>query len=255
MTAHMARSMVSAEFLKLRRRRGILWWSLLLTSGAMVAAFTTLVILHLNDPGHYGPAGGARNFTHAMEALIGLGGVASIMIGASAGAGDLGAGVFRDMASSGRSRITLFLVRVPGALLLQLPLILGAVAIAAVASIVLAGGEPVPTATLIAQYGGWVLAGTVLELILAIGLSSLLGTRATTIGVLLAWELIGARLLQSFTFLGDVRKALNSTAIDNLRPGGSVLVPMSVVAAIIVAVCWALVALAAGAWRTRTIDA
>ena len=255
MTAHMARSMISAEFLKLRRRRGILWWSLLLTSGAMVAAFTTLVILHLNDPGQYGPAGGAKNFIHAMEALIGLGGVASIMIGASAGAGDLGAGVFRDMASSGRSRSTLFLVRVPGALLLQLPLILGALAIAAVASIVLAGSEPVPTATLIAQYGGWVLAGTVLELILAIGLSSLLGTRATTIGVLLAWELIGARLLQSFTFLGGVRKALNSTAIDNLRPGGSVLVPMSVVAAITVAVCWAVVALAAGAWRTRTIDA
>lgn len=255
MTAHMARSMVSAEFLKLRRRRGIVWWSLLLTSGAMIAAFTTLVILHLNDPAHYGPAGGAKNFIHSMEALIGLGGVASIMIGANAGAGDLGAGVFRDMASSGRSRITLFLVRVPGALLLQLPMILGAIAIAAIASVVLAGGEPVPTATLIAQYGGWVLAGTVLELILAIGLSSLLGTRATTIGVLLAWELIGARLLQSFTFLGGVREALNSTAIDNLRPGGSVLVPMSVVAAITVAVCWAIVALTAGAWRTRTIDA
>jgi len=255
MTANMVRSMISAEFLKLRRRRGIFWWSLVLTSGTMVAAFTTLVILHLNDPGHYGPAGGVKNFTGSMEALIGLGGVASIMIGASAGAGDLGAGVFRDMASSGRSRITLFLVRVPGALLLQLPLILGAFVLATVASIVLAGSDPVPSATLIAQYGGWVLAGTVLELILAIGLASVLGTRATTIGVLLAWELIGARLLQHFSFLGDVRKALNSTAIDSLKPGGPDLLPMSVAAAIAVVVCWAIVALAAGAFRTRTIDA
>lgn len=255
MTAHIARSMVSAEFLKLRRRRGIFWWSLVLTSGAMVAAFTTLVILHLNDPGHYGPAGGANNFTHAMEALIGLGGVASIMIGASAGAGDLGAGVFRDMATSGRSRVSLFLARVPGALLLQLPLILGAFAIATVASIALTGTNPAPTASLIAEYGGWVLAGTVLELILAIGLSSLLGSRATTIGVLLAWELIGARLLQQFSFLGDIRKALNSTAIDNLRPGRPELLPMSVAAAIAVVVCWAIAALALGAWRTHTIEA
>jgi hypothetical protein len=255
MTAHMARSMVSAEFLKLRRRRGLLWWSLVLTSGAMVAAFTTLVILHLNDPTRYGPAGGMRNFTHAMEALIGLGGVASIMIGASAGAGDLGAGVFRDMASSGRSRASLFLVRVPGALLLQLPLVLGAFAIATVASIVLAGGNPVPDATLIAQYGGWVLAGTVLELVLAVGLASLLGSRATTIGVLLAWELIGARLLQSFDFLGGLRTALNSTAIDNLRPGGDHPLPMSVAAAITVVVCWAVAAVVLGTWRTHTIDA
>ena len=198
MTANMARSMISAEFLKLRRRRGIFWWSLVLTSGTMVAAFTTLVILHLNDPGHYGPAGGVKNFTGSMEALIGLGGVASI---------------------------------------------------------VLAGSDPVPSATLIAQYGGWVLAGTVLELILAIGLASVLGTRATTIGVLLAWELIGARLLQHFSFLGDVRKALNSTAIDSLKPGGPDLLPMSVAAAIAVVVCWAIDALAAGAFRTRTIDA
>jgi hypothetical protein len=255
MTAHMTRSMVSAEFLKLRRRRGIFWWSLILTSGAMVAAFTTLVILHLHDPGKYGPAGGVNNFTHAMAALIGLGGVASIMIGASAGAGDLGAGVFRDMARSGRSRASLFLVRVPGALLLQLPIILGAFAVGTVASIVLAGSNPVPDASSIAQYGGWVLAGTVLELVLAVGLSSLLGSRATTIGVLLAWELIGARLLQQFTFLGDVRKALNSTAIDNLKPDGSELLPMSVAAAITVAVCWAVAAIALGAWRTHTIDA
>jgi hypothetical protein len=255
MTAHMARSMVSAEFLKLRKRRGILWWSLVLTSGAMVAAFTTLLILHLNDPGKYGPAGGVHNFTHAMAALIGLGGVASIMIGASAGAGDLGAGVFRDMAASGRSRISLFLVRVPGALLLQLPLILGAFTIGTVASIVLAGSSPVPDASLIAQYGGWVLAGTVLELILAIGLSSLLGSRATTIGVLLAWELIGARLIQQFSFLGNVRDGLNSTAIDNLKPGGSELLPMSVAAAVIVVLCWAAAAIALGAWRTQTIDA
>jgi len=83
----------------------------------------------------------------------------------------------------------------------------------------------------------------------------MLGTRATTIGVLLAWELIGVRLIQQFTFLGDIRKALNATAIDNLRPGGSVMLPMPVLAAVTVAVCWAVVALTAGAWRTRTIDA
>ncbi len=257
MTAQMARSMISAEFLKLRRRRGIFWWSLVLTSGAMVVAYTTLLILHANNPGKYGPAGGLEIYGHVIEVLLGLGGVASIMIGASAGAGDLSAGVFRDLASTGRSRVSLFLVRVPGALMLQLPIVLGAFALATIGCFAFAGGLPTPDAGLIAHYAGWLLASTVLDLILAIGLSSLLGSRATTIGVLLAWEMIGAPLLSQFGFLGNLRDGLNQTAINQLQPAGTrpLELTMPITAAITVLVVWVAVAIAAGAWRTSTIDA
>jgi len=255
MTAHIARSMISADFLKLRRRRALFWWSLILTCGAMVAAFVTLVTLHLNDPARYGPAGGVKNFTGAVEALIGLAGVASIMIGATAGSGDLGAGVFRDLVSTGRSRAALFLVRVPGALLLQLPLVLASFAIVTVASIALAGGLPTPDAGLIAHEGAWLLASTVLDLVLAIGVASLIGSRATTIGVLLAWETIASHLLQHFSFLGNLRDALNSTALDQLNPNGVRVLTMPLAAAVAVLVCWVAAAIAIGAWRTHTVDA
>jgi hypothetical protein len=255
MTTRLAQRMIAAELLKLRRRRGLFWWSLVLTSGAVVTIFTTLAILHLEDPGHYGPAGGASNFGHAMEGLTGLAGVVSIMIGATAGAGDLSAGVFRDMVTTGRSRVTLFLVRLPGALALQLPLVVGAIALATAASLALAGGQRVPDAGLIAHYGAWVLVSTVLDLVLALGLASLLGSRATTIGVLLAWEVVASPLLEQISFLGNLRDGISATAIDQLRPGGEHLLSMPLAAACLVIAGWVALALGAGAWRTRSLDA
>ncbi len=255
MTAQMARSMISAEFLKLRRRRGVFWWSLVLACGSMVVGYAVMVGLHIGNPGKYGPAGGADNFGQSIEALAGLAGIASIMIGATAGAGDLGAGVFRDMVTTGRSRLSLFLVRVPGALMLQVPMVLGGFAIATIGSFVFAGGLPTPDAGLIVHYALWLLASTAFDLVLALAVAALLGSRATTVGVVLGWEVIGSRLLQSFGFLGNIRDALNVTAMDQLRPGGERVVSMPVAVALVVLAVWVVALLTAGAWRTRTIDA
>ena len=60
------------------------------------------------------------------------GSVAGAIVGATAGAADIEAGVFRDLVATGRSRLALFFARVPGAWAIVLPMLALAVALAAV---------------------------------------------------------------------------------------------------------------------------
>jgi hypothetical protein len=261
MNAHVLTRMISAEFLKLRKRRSLYWWSVILTCVTVPVVYAVLAILHLTDAAKYGPAGGASNLGNSLQALSLLGGLAGVMIGATAGAGDLGAGVFRDLVATGRSRLALFGVRLPGALLLFVPLILAGLAIATVCSIVLAGSLALPSATLVLHYGAWLLIATVLPLVLALGMSSLLGSRTITVGVLLGWQLAAGPLLGQLGFLGRIRDGISVMATDRLLPGiagqkgADVAAAMPLAVALIVIAAWAAIALGAGAWRTRSMDA
>ena len=49
--------MVKVELLKLRRRRGLFWWSLLLTVGVPLVFFTIVEVLHLTSPEKYAAVG------------------------------------------------------------------------------------------------------------------------------------------------------------------------------------------------------
>ena len=84
------------------------------------------------------------NLGSSLEILLTLTGVAAMLIGVTAGAGDLAAGVFRELVVTGRSRRELFAARIPAGLALVIPLTAVGFAIASLASIVLAG----PLATL-----------------------------------------------------------------------------------------------------------
>jgi hypothetical protein len=259
-TAHILSRMVSAEFLKLRKRRSLFWWSLILCCLTVPVVYAVLAVLHVTDAAHYGPAGGAENLGHSLEALALLGGIAGVMIGATAGAGDIGAGVFRDLVATGRSRLALFGVRLPGALTLFVPLIVTGLAIATVCSILLAGSLANPSATLVLHYAAWLLVATTLPLILALGMASLLGSRTITVGVLLGWQLAAGPILGQLGFLGRIRDGISVLATDRLLPvtggrGGDVAASMPLAVALVVIAAWAAVALGAGAWRTRTMDA
>ena len=78
-----------ADFLKLRRRRGLFWTVTLLTIVPQVIAYGILTILHAVNPDHHGPAGGIENLGHGMSVLVLLGSIAALIAGASAGADDL----------------------------------------------------------------------------------------------------------------------------------------------------------------------
>jgi hypothetical protein len=86
---------------------------------------------------------------------------------------------------------------------------------------------------------------------LALGLSSLLESRATSIGILLAWQLAVAPLLLE---TGKVDPMLLGAALRRIEPGAG-SPSISLTTAIVLIGAWTIAPLAAGAWRTHTRDA
>jgi hypothetical protein len=259
-TGHHWRSrLVGAEFLKLRKRRGLVLSALALTILPMLIAYTVLLIMHAANPAKHGPAGGLENLSGSMDLLEQLSVVAAILIGATLGAGDLGSGVFRELVVTGRSRLALFAARIPAGLGLVWPIVGAGFAITATASTVFAGSREVPSASLLLESAAWLGLVTALSLVLALGVASTVGSRGTTIGIVLGWQLVAAPVLLQIGALGSLREGLLGAATERLEPAalfeGGTTVPMSLAAAALVIVVWTVVPLAAGAWRTCTRDA
>jgi hypothetical protein len=252
-----------ADLLKLRKRRGLFWTSGALIVGPMVIAYGILAILHAANPDHHGPAGGIENLGHGMSVLVLVGSIGAIIAGASAGAGDLSAGVFRELVVTGRSRLALFFARVPGGLAFVLSFTAVAYAIAAVVCIAASGDLPSPSATLVVESGLWVFAELAFYSVLAVGLASLTGSRAYTIGILLAWRTAVSHILLSISALGMYRELLPDVPFDRLAPSAveefvrdaPSHIGISVPTSIGVLLFWAAVLTALGAWRTVTRDA
>jgi hypothetical protein len=251
--------LISAEFLKLRKRRGLVLAGLALTVLPMVVAYTVLLSVHAANPLKHGPAGGLQNFSDSMDVLTTLSGIAAILIGATLGAGDLSSGVFRELVVTGRSRLALFGVRVPAGLALVWALAGAGFAVTAIASRAFTGSLEAPSATLLVESAGWLVLLSALSLVLALGISSLVGSRGTTIGVVLGWQLVVVPLLLHIKTLGSLREGLLGAATERLAPAGLLreapTVPMSILAAAAVVVIWTTALLALGAWRTATRDA
>ena len=251
-----------AETLKLRKRRGLLVTVTLLTIVPQVIAYGVLVILHAANPDHHGPAGGVANLGGAISALILLGSVAAIIVGAAAGADDLNAGVFRELVVTGRSRLALFGARIPGGLLYLLPFVAAAYTLSALVSGLGNGYLQAPSTTLLIESGVWVLANIAFYFVIALGVASVTGSRAYTIGILLAWRTIVSHILTAIGGLGAAREAVPHISFVRLAPAAIVKyvnegpdIGTSVAAAVAVPILWLVVAIAVGAWRTATRDA
>jgi hypothetical protein len=260
MNATTARRMISSEILKLRRKRSTIAWTLFLAAGAIAIYYLYAELEHASDPAHHGPAGGAAGFARGLQGLaIFVGPLAAAMIGAEAGAGDHAAGLFRDLVATGRSRLALFLVRIPAAVLVTFAALAVGLAVAVVASLTLAGGHPAPTAAFIARGAGWVLLANAVVCILAVGLASLTGSRAVTLTALIGWELVISPQLVTAASLGSARNVLIDGALLRIEPpplpNGTPHLTMTIAAVILVLALWPLAASALGAWRTRNRDA
>jgi ABC-type transport system involved in multi-copper enzyme maturation permease subunit len=245
--------LISAEVLKLRRRRGMLAIALLLTAGAIALVFVVMAIQHGGDPAKYGPAGGLENYQEDISFLGLMALVVGVIIGATAGTQDIESGVFRDLAATGRSRLALFFARVAGAWAIALPIVALAAGITGAASVAFAGSLAAPgTGALVAGTAA-VLAGAALSTAMAVGLSALVGSRGPVIGVLLAFFLAIQTLMVGMSVLGRTRQIIPSLALErigDLPQTGTVQVALGT--AILVVIAWAAVALGFGAWRTKT---
>jgi hypothetical protein len=248
--------LVRAEILKLVKRRGLMAWSLLLTVGSVLVAEIVLVILHAVNPANHGPAGGAENLRHVVFLISGLGNVAAIIIGATAGTQDVGNGVFRDLVVTGRKRSTLFDVRVPGALAVFLPMLALAFVVAIGCSFLLAGDLPHPTGSDVVKYIEYATAITVVDIMIAVGLAAFASSRVV-VGVLIAWNAIVSHLLIAIGSLGGARKFIDVAAAEHFAPRDAIdnAVAMSTVTALLVLIGWSAVFQRAGRWWTSRVDA
>jgi hypothetical protein len=248
--------LIGAEVLKLVRRRGLMAWSLLLTVGTVLIAEIVLVVLHSVNPDHHGPAGGASNLENTVFLASGLGTVAAILVGATAGTQDVSNGVFRDLVVTGRKRSTLFNVRVPGALAVFLPILALGLGLGIACSFVFAGSLPNPSGATIARYVEYSVAITVVNIIIAVGLAAFASSRVV-VGVLIAWNAIVSHLLLQISSLGGARKFIDVAAAEHFLPrtSGDTRIAMSSAAAVLVLLGWALVFSRAGRWWTIRRDA
>lgn len=256
------RRLVSADLLKLTKRRGLVLVTALLTIGVVVIANAVSETLHLIDPTKHGPAGGVTMLGHIGWAIAALAAVAAAIVGALAGSGDSDAGVYRELVVTGRSRLSLFLSRIPAALAFVLPFVAVAYALEAGASVVFAGFHPQPSTYLLTVTGLWAMLSAVFYFLLAYGLASVTGSRAYSIGIVLAFRLAVTPLVAAIASLGVVRELLPGVALDNLTPTAlgtaarqGPTIGMSVAATAAVLVVWAAAALVVGGWRDTSRDA
>jgi ABC-type transport system involved in multi-copper enzyme maturation permease subunit len=261
MSAAIALRMVGADFLKLRKKRGTVVWALVLALAPLLIFFIVRAAQHSSAPGEHPAAGGIGGYTDALRLLaVFFGPLAAIMVGTDGGAGDLAAGVFRDLVVTGRSRVALFSARVPAALGLCWLVVLAGYALAVIGTFVFASGTPTPDAALLVNGLGFTLLSTGIVCIVAVGFSSLTASRPAALTVLIGWQLVASRILENISSLGSSRKLILSQAIAHYSPVNlgdrrAVTVSMSGAVALGVIVGWLVLFLALGAWRTRTMDA
>jgi hypothetical protein len=248
--------MIQAEVLKLIRRRGLMIWSLLLTIGVVAVVEIVLTILHAVNSAHHGPAGGPDNFRGAVETVGLFGILTAVLIGATSGSQDVQNGVFRDLVVTGRSRSRLFDVRIPGAFLVWLPMVLLGFAFATVWSFIFSGDLANPSWHDIWHELAFAFAIGTVNLVMAVSLAAFVSSRIV-IAVLIAWNTVISQLLIHWSSLGGARKALDLAAAQHFQPnvGPDDRIAMSTATAIIVLLIWIAVFSRAGRWWTARRDA
>jgi hypothetical protein len=112
--------MVTTRFMELRRRRGLMIALVAVNIGLPVVFLAFRLASHAVDPRAYGPAGGYSIFTTLVAGVLFIFG---FIVAAAAGSVDLAEGMFRHLVITGRSRMALYLARIPAGLAIVLPIV------------------------------------------------------------------------------------------------------------------------------------
>jgi ABC-type transport system involved in multi-copper enzyme maturation permease subunit len=258
MNLDITRRMVAAEILKLRRNRTIMVVAFLLTFGVVAIMFGYDAVEHASSPSQNGPAGGLLGFGRAVKSLgVFFGLLAASLIGTEAGTADISSGVFRDLVATGRSRLALFGVRAPAAILVTFAFTGLTFLLSIAVSFLLAGGQPTPSLSVILQSAGWILLCNAVLCAFAVGVGSLTGSRGATLVAVIGWQTVATQLLLHIPSLGAARDWLLTASLGQLMPVPGDIAGISMAAGLAVAVvcAWAIVPTLIGGWRTHTTDA
>jgi hypothetical protein len=266
--------LIGAKVLELRKRTVLMIVTALFTVALPVLFYGIRAIYHLADPAHNGPAG-APSALATVGSLMGeFGFVAAIALGATAATGDLTDGMFRHLVITGRSRIALYLARLPAGLAILLSLAGAGYTVAALATGYLgnphAPGAPTPPAGALAGAGLWLELYLLIGYTLGHGLAALMGQRTVPIILLVVLEIIITPALadHSIPYFVNLERLIVGVAMDQLQPallaGGAHVGPTGGQFAIPPMPTWAMATVIAGwiigwsvigAWKSATRDA
>ncbi len=116
--------MITTRFMELRRRRGLIIALAAVNIGIPVVFLAVRLITHAVDPKSYGPAGGYTIFTTLVLGFMYVFGfIVAAVVGCTAGSVDLTDGMFRHLVITGRSRLALYLARIPAGLAIVIAMV------------------------------------------------------------------------------------------------------------------------------------
>jgi hypothetical protein len=116
--------MITTRFMELRKRRGLMITLILVTVGIPTVFLAIRLLLHAVAPKTYGPAGGYTIYTALVSGVLYIFGfIVAATLGVTAGSADLTEGMFRHLVVTGRSRLALYLARIPAGLAIIVSLV------------------------------------------------------------------------------------------------------------------------------------
>jgi len=97
---------------------------IIVTIGIPTVFLVIRLLTHAFDPSSYGPAGGEDIFNSLVAGVLYVFGfIVAATLGCTAGSVDLTEGMFRHLVVTGRSRLALYLARIPAGLAIVVPLV------------------------------------------------------------------------------------------------------------------------------------
>ncbi len=116
--------MIATRFMELRKRRGLMLALVFVTIGIPGIFLIIRLLSHAIAPKSYGPAGGDDIFNALVAGVLYVFGfIVAATLGCTAGSVDLTEGMFRHLVVTGRSRLALYLARIPAGLAIVVPLV------------------------------------------------------------------------------------------------------------------------------------
>lgn len=116
--------MVTTRLMELRKRRGLMIALVAVNVGIPVIFLSIRLISHAVAPKSYGPAGGYSVFTGLVPGFMYIFGfIVAAVVGCTAGSVDLTEGTFRHLVITGRSRLALYLARIPAGLAIVISMV------------------------------------------------------------------------------------------------------------------------------------
>jgi len=116
--------MITTRIMELRRRRGLMIALVVVNIGIPALFLGIRLLLHAFAPRTNSPAGNNTIFAVLVAGfLYTLGFIVAATVGCTAGSRDLTEGMFRHLVVTGRSRLALYLARIPAGLAIIVPLV------------------------------------------------------------------------------------------------------------------------------------